>query len=48
MRLNTTTLALIGIGVAVGLLLARFVLPQFGLVSGVDDSSLTRPVGYTP
>ena len=47
MKFSTTTLALIGIGVAIGLLLARFVLPNFSVSSGLDDSALTRPVHYT-
>jgi TctA family transporter len=46
-KLTKTALLLILVGVAVGFLVARFGLPGFGPVSGIDDSALTRPVRYT-
>jgi TctA family transporter len=47
MKLTRTVVILILIGVAIGFLIARFALPGFGPISGLDDSALTRPVRYT-
>lgn len=46
MRLTRSAFVLLAIGVAVGLLIARFLLPSFGLAT-VNDSELTKPVAYT-
>lgn len=45
--MTRNALILIAIGVALGLLLARFVLPNLGPLSGQDTSGITGKVSYT-
>ncbi len=45
--MTRNALILIAVGVALGLLVARYGLPGIGPLSGIDDSALTRPVSYT-
>jgi hypothetical protein len=47
MRLTKMAFLLVLVGVAIGLLLARFVLPNLGPLSGLDDSALAKPVTFT-
>jgi len=47
LKITKTVVLLILIGVAIGLLVARFGIPGLGPLSGVDTSAYDKPVHYT-